>query len=426
MCPISNYVPEWNEHLGKGRWQEAYRVLSKTNNIPEITGRVCPATCEYACVLNLSSEEPVTIRENELAIIEHAFKAGFVVPNPPKRRTGRAVAVVGSGPAGLCAAAQLNSVGHRVTVFEKDDKVGGILRYGIPDFKLEKWVIDRRSQVWQKEGIEFVTGMHVGVDYPVAKLLKEFDAICLAGGCRSPRDLPVPGRDLKGIYFAMDYLTQSNRRVAGEKFRPEDLIDANGKNVVVIGGGDTGADCVGSANRQGAKKVTQIEILARPPQKRKDTDLWPDYPSVLRSSSSHEEGVLREWAVLTKGFIGEKGFVKKLRCVRIEWTRPDAKSSFTMKEVTGSEFEIEADFVVLAMGFVSPEHKGLLSDLGVSLDARKNVATDPSYKTSADKVFAAGDIHRGQSLVVWAEQEGRQAAHHIDRFLMGRSSLPLM
>jgi glutamate synthase (NADPH) small chain len=425
-CPVGNYVPNWNEYIGHGQWKEAYQMLSSANNLPEVTGRVCPATCEYACVLNLSNEEPVTIRENELAIVEYAFQAGYVEPVIPKKKTGKSVAVVGSGPAGLCCSAQLNQAGHKVVLFERDDKVGGVLRYGIPDFKLEKWIIDRRVEVWQKEGIEIITNTNVGVDYPTAKLLKEFDAICLSGGSRAPRNLDVPGRGLRGIHFAMDYLTQSNLRVAGKKIAPEDLIDAHGKNVVVIGGGDTGADCVGTANRQGAKQVVQIEIMAKPPEKRAKSDLWPDFPGTLRSSSSHEEGVAREWSVMTKEFLGEGNQLKKLHCIRLEWNKPNPKSPAVMKELSGSDFEIKADMVILAMGFMSPEHPGLLNELGVKFDPRGNVLSDAAFKTSIDKVFSAGDMRRGQSLVVWAIQEGRRAAHHIDKFLMGKTELPLI
>ena len=424
-CPIGNYIPEWNEHLANGRWYEAFLTLQAVNNIPEITGRICPASCEYACVLNLG-EGSVTIRDDELAIIEHAFQAGYVQPHPPQRRTNRAVAVIGSGPAGLCCAAQLNQAGHRVVVFEQDDKPGGILRYGIPDFKLEKRVIDRRLDIWKHEGIEFIVNTNVGIDYTTSKLLKDFDGVCLAAGARAPRDLAIPGRDLKGIHFAMDYLMQSNRRVACENIPASQIIDARGKQVVVIGGGDTGSDCVGTAHRQGARKVIQVELLPKPPEGASPHDYWPDYPSILRSSSSNEEGGERAWSILTKRFIGAHGSVTKLSCVKLEWSHNDKAGGQTMKEIAGSEFEIETDLVLLAMGFVSPEKAGLLTDLKVQLDNRGNVATDEKFRTSIPNVFAAGDMHRGQSLVVWAIREGRTAAHHIDRYLMGHSDLPVL
>ena len=424
-CPVGNYIPEWNDLLFHGQWEKAMELLHATNNLPEITGRICPAICEYACVLGIN-DDPVTIRENELAIIEHAFKSGLIKPRPPKKRTGKNVAIIGSGPAGLACADQLNKAGHAVTVFEKDDKVGGILRYGIPDFKLGKRVIDRRIKLLQEEGIKFITGIEVGTIYKVSKLKKEFDAICLTGGSRVPRDLKIEGRELAGIYFAMDYLTQSNRTAAGEKIPQDKLIDAKGKRVVVIGGGDTGADCVGTANRQGAKCVVQIEVLSRPPECRTDAFPWPKYPLILKTSTSHEEGGERHWSILTKKFVGEKDHVKKISCIKVEFAGKDEKGCPVMEESAGSEFDVEADLVILAVGFLHPEHNGLIEELGVGLDNRGNVKTDPSYMTSVKKVFSAGDMHRGQSLVVWAISEGRQAAHHIDKYLMHRSSLPRM
>jgi len=424
-CPVGNYIPEWNDLLFHGHWEKAMELLHATNNLPEITGRICPAVCEYACVLGIN-DDPVTIRENELAIIEHAFKAGFIRPRPPKRRTGKKVAVIGSGPAGLACADQLNRAGHTVTVFEKDDKAGGILRYGIPDFKLEKRIIDRRVKLLQEEGIKFITGVEVGTAYKVSKLEKEFDAICLAGGSRVPRDLKIKGRELNGIYFAMDYLTQSNKRATGEKIPQDKLIDAKGKRVVVIGGGDTGADCVGTAHRQDAKCVVQIEVLSRPPECRIDAFPWPKYPLILKTSTSHEEGGERHWSILTKKFVGEKGDVKKISCAKVEFSGMDEKSCPVMKEVAGSEFDVEADLVILAVGFLHPEHNGLIEELGAGRDNRGNVKTDPTYMTSVKKVFSAGDMHRGQSLIVWAISEGRQAAHYIDKYLMHRSSLPRM
>ena len=424
-CPIGNYIPEWNDYMFRGNWKAALTLLEATNNLPEITGRVCPALCEYACVLGLN-DDAVTIRENELAVIELGFKKGLIGPNLVNKRTGKKIAVIGSGPAGLSCAAQLNKAGHSVVVFERDKKPGGILRYGIPDFKLEKHLIDRRVDIWKKEGIVFKTGLDIGVDYPGKKLLDEFDAVCLAGGSRVPRDLKIEGRELKGVYFAMDYLTQSNARIAGEKISKEVLIDARDKNVVVIGGGDTGSDCVGTAHRQGAACVTQIEVLPRPYECRTETYPWPKYPLLLKTTSSHEEGGERHWAVLTKNFAGEKGFIKKLSCVKVEFPETIGSSCPVMKEIPGSEFEIDADLVILAVGFLHPEHSGLLTDLNVEFDKRGNVKTGVNYMTSVEKVFSAGDMRRGQSLVVWAISEGRQSAYFIDKYLMGESNLPFM
>ncbi|MFQ5952443.1 MAG: glutamate synthase subunit beta [Candidatus Omnitrophota bacterium] len=424
-CPVGNYIPEWNDFMFRKHWKKAFELLHATNNFPEFTGRVCPATCEYACVLGIN-DDPVTIRENELAIIEHAFQKGWIKPQLPKKRTGKKVAVVGSGPAGLACAAQLNKAGHNVVVYEKDDRIGGILRYGIPDFKLEKWIIDRRLKLMKKEGIKFITKIDVGADLSTDKLIGEYDAVCLTGGSRVPRDLNIEGRDLGGIYFAMDYLIQSNKRVAGKKIPKDHLIDAKNKKVVVIGGGDTGADCVGTANRQGASCVVQIELLEKPPECRAEDYPWPTYPLLLKISSSHEEGAERHWSILTKRFVGENGAVKKLECVKVEFEPAGDKACPVMKEVPGSEFEIEADLVVLAVGFVHPEHKGLLTDLGVEYDECGNVKTDAKFMTSVNKVFAAGDMHRGQSLIVWSISEGRKTAHYMDEYLMGKSSLPLM
>lgn len=433
-CPVGNFIPEWNDAMFLGYWGKAIELLSATNNFPEITGRICPALCEYSCVLGIN-DEPVTVRENELSIIEYAFKAGLIKPSPPKVRTGKKIAVVGSGPAGLACADQLNKAGHNVIVFEKDDTAGGILRYGIPDFKLEKWIIERRIKLMQEEGVKFKTKVNVGVDYPASKLLKEFDAACLAGGCRVPRDLNIEGRKLSGIHFAMDYLIQSNKRVSGEKITAGGLIDAEGKRVAVIGGGDTGADCVGTANRQGAACVVQIEVLPRPPECRSDDYPWPKYPMLLKTSTSHEEGGERHWAVLTKKFTGQGGRVKKISCVKVEFleeernpTKPEGQSRICpiMREIPGSEFEIEADLVILCVGFIHPEHRGLLKELGVKLDARGNVKTDENYMTSVKKVFSAGDMHKGQSLIVWAISEGRRCAYNMDKYLMGETSLPVL
>ena len=431
-CPIGNYIPEWNELIAAGRWQKAFELLNATNNMPEITGRLCPAPCEYACVLGIN-DDPVTIRENELAIIEQAFKEGFIKAQAPKKRlpagkagSGKKVAVIGSGPAGLSCAAQLNQAGHKVTVFEKYDKPGGILRYGIPDFKLEKLVLERRIGIWKKEGIVFKCGIDVGADYPAKKLLNDFDAVCLAGGSRVPRDLKIEGRELSGIHFAMDYLIQSNKRVSGEKILSNELIDAKGKKVLVIGGGDTGADCVGTANRQGACCVVQIEVMPKPAECRTQDMPWPKYPLILKTSSSHEEGGERQWAVLTKRFVGEGGRVKKVSCVRVDFSPKDDKGCPLMKEISGSEFEIEADLILLAVGFLHPEHQGLLKDLKVELDGRGNVKTGDNYMTSQKGVFSAGDMRRGQSLIVWAISEGRRSARAIDEYLMGESRLPLI
>jgi glutamate synthase (NADPH/NADH) small chain len=418
-CPVGNIIPEWNELMSRGEWDKAANLLDSTNNFPEITGRLCPGLCEYACVLGINNH-PVTIRENELAIIERAFKKGTVSAKGPAKRTGKKVAVVGSGPAGMAAASQLNRMGHTVTLFEKAPKVGGYLRYGIPDFKLEKWIVDRRVDLMKKEGVKIETGVDVGTDYKAPQLLKDFDAVCLTGGSREPRDLKVPGRELKGIHFAIDYLAQSNMRVSGLEFPEGELIDARGKKVVVIGGGDTGADCVGTANRQGAICVVQIEVLPQPPECRPEDQPWPKYPMLLKTSSSHEEGSQRHWAILTENFGGENGVVKKLDCVKVEFERPPGNACPVMKKVPGSGFCIEADLVVLAVGFVHPEHKGLLGELGVEYDQRGNVKTDGGYKTSVKKVFSAGDMRRGQSLIVWAIAEGREAAAAIDGYLGGR------
>jgi len=421
-CPVGNYIPEWNDLMFNGHWKKALELLCAANNFPEITGRICPATCEHACVLGVN-DDPVTIRQNELAIIEYAFNNGLIKANVIKKRTSKKIAIVGSGPAGLAAAAQLNSAGHNVVVFERDDKVGGILRYGIPDFKLEKWIIDRRLVLLNKAGVEFATKVNVGVDFPADKLLKEFDAVCLTGGSRVPRDLEIEGRKLLGIHFAMDYLTQSNKRVAGEKISEGKFIDAKGKKVVVIGGGDTGADCVGTAHRQGAACVVQIEVMPRPTECRPENMPWPQYPLILKTTSSHEEGGERHWAILTKKFIGRKGQLKKLSCVKVEFANERKQGCPIMKEIQESQFEIEADLALLAIGFVNPEHQGLLSELGVEFDNRGSVKTDDNFMTSKDKIFAAGDMHRGQSLVVWAISEGRSAAHYIDKYLMGESNL---
>lgn len=414
-CPVGNLIPEWNDEMFRGNWEKAYKVLQATNNFPEITGRICPALCEYGCVLGYN-DDSVTVKENELSIIEQAFKSNYIKPRPPKKRTGKKVAVIGSGPAGLAAADQLNKYGHSVTVFEKDEQPGGILRYGIPDFKLEKRIIDRRLGLLKKEGILFNTGVDVGEEYPAKKILAQFDAVCIAIGSRTPRDMNIEGRSLAGIHFAMDYLCQSNRRVSGEKIYSFP-IDACGKKVLVIGGGDTGSDCVGTANRQGAASVAQIEIMPRPPVCRTPEMPWPKYPMLLKTSTSHEEGSDRQWAILTKRFESENGNVKRVVCAKAEFVFDREKACQVMNEVPDSEFVIEADIVILALGFIYPQREGIVEDLGLKLDGRGNILTDQDYMTSKRSVFAAGDSRRGASLVVWAIYEGRQAGESIDRYL---------
>ncbi len=414
-CPVNNQIPDWNDLVYNGGWQEASINLHSTNNFPEFTGRVCPAPCEAACTLNIE-DTPVTIKTIECAIVDRAWTAGWIKPEPAKTKTGKRVAVVGSGPAGLAAAQQLARVGHEVHVYEKFAKAGGLLRYGIPDFKMEKRLIDRRVAQMEGEGVVFHYNQHIGVSTPVDQIVADHDAVLLTGGSEKPRDLPVPGRDLDGIHFAMDFLPQQNRRVSNEPIGTNEPILASGKHVVVIGGGDTGSDCIGTSVRQGAVSVIQLEIMPKPPTKENKDLTWPLWPLKLRTSSSHEEGAERDFAVLTTGFIGDAGKVKKLRCTRV-----DDK----MQPIAGSEFDIRADLVLLAMGFVNPVHEGMIEGLGLSLDARKNVAANQQdYRTSMSKVYAAGDMRRGQSLVVWAIREGRQAAHAIDKDLMGTTTLP--
>jgi len=413
-CPVNNQIPDWNDLVYNGHWDEAARNLHSTNNFPEVTGRVCPAPCEASCTLNID-DNPVTIKSIECAIADRAIAQGLK-PEPASERTGRKVAVVGSGPAGLACAQQLARAGHDVHVYEKLAKAGGLLRYGIPDFKMEKNHVDRRVAQMEGEGVVFHYGAHVGVTVAVDKLVKAYDALVLTGGAEKPRDLPVPGRDLHGIHFAMEYLPQQNRRVSGEADAGGEPILAGGKHVVVIGGGDTGSDCIGTAIRQGALSVTNFEILPAPPARENKELTWPNWPLKLRTSSSHEEGAERDFAVMTTRFSGANGFVKKLHCVHI-----DDK----MKPVAGSEFEIDAELVLLAMGFVHPVHDGMIKSLDLALDQRGNVsASTEDYRTSVDKVFAAGDMRRGQSLVVWAIREGREAAHAVDTYLTGSSLLP--
>jgi len=422
-CPLGNIIPDWNDLVYRGRWKDALAELHATNNFPEFTGKLCPAPCEAACVLGIN-QDPVTIKRVEETIAMRGWEKGWIAPEPPEFRTGKKVAVVGSGPAGLAAAQQLNRAGHIVTVFERDDKIGGLLRYGIPDFKMEKWVLDRRLQQMEAEGVIFKPCVNVGVDIRAEELRKEFDAIVLAGGSTIPRDLPVPGRDLEGVYFAMEFLPQQNRKVAGIWPEEKPQITAEGKRVVILGGGDTGADCLGTVIRQGATEVYQFEIMPKPPAERDHTMPWPTYPMILRTSSAHEEGGIRDWCISTKAFSGENGKVKKLHGVKIEFVT-DESGRRQMRELPGSEFELEVDLVLLAMGFLHPQKEGLLADLGVELDARGNVQADKSYATSVPGVFACGDMRRGQSLIVWAITEGREAARGVDAYLMGESQLPL-
>ena len=426
-CPVNNIIPDWNDLVYRSNWREALEVLHSTNNFPEFTGRICPAPCEAACTVNIDGDA-VGIKSIEHFIIDKGGENGWVLPQPAAKKTGKKVAIVGSGPAGLAAAQQLARAGHEVTVFEKNSRIGGLLRYGIPDFKLDKRLIDWRMAQLEAEGVKFQTGTFVGKEKPgkgiandakktVApdELLKKFDAVILSGGSEQPRDLPLPGRELKGVHYALEFLIPQNKEVAGDGRNP---ISAKGKHVVVIGGGDTGSDCVGTSNRHGALSVTQIEVMPRPPEQEDRSLVWPNWPLKLRTTSSHEEGCSRDWAIATREFIGSNGKVEKLRAVRVEWK--DGK----MSEVAGSEFELKADLVLLAMGFVSPVQK-VLDAFGVEKDVRGNVKADTeNYRTSLDKVFAAGDMRRGQSLVVWAIREGRQCARAVDEYLMGSSVLP--
>ena len=426
-CPVNNIIPDWNDLVYRGNWAQALAVLHSTNNFPDFTGRICPAPCEAACTLNINND-PVGIKSIEHAIVDKGWEKGWIVPQPSKVKTGKKIAIVGSGPAGMAAAQQLARVGHSVVVFEKNDRIGGLLRYGIPDFKFEKSHIDRRVKQMEAEGVEFRVNQHIGGSgengVPASKLVAEFDALILSGGAELPRDLPVPGRDLDGVYYAMDFLPQQNKVNAGDKLANQTM--ATGKHVVVIGGGDTGSDCVGTSNRHGALSVTQFELMPQPPEKENGALTWPYWPLKMRTSSSHEEGCERDFAVATKELVGgvgnESGKVKLLKAVRVEW------KNGKMSEVAGSEFELKADLVLLAMGFVAPVKQGLLEQLSVDVDARNNVkaTTDGAgcYATSVPKVFAAGDMRRGQSLVVWAIREGRQCAREVDIFLMGSSDLP--
>ena len=420
-CPVNNIIPDWNDLVYRQDWRKAIDTLHSTNNFPEFTGRVCPAPCEAACTLNINND-PVGIKSIEHAIGDKAWEMGWVGPQTPERKSGKRIAVVGSGPAGLACAQQLARAGHAVVVFEKADRIGGLLRYGIPDFKMEKHLIDRRIEQMTAEGVEFRTSQHIGRDVESQQLLTDFDAVVLAGGAEQPRDLPVPGRELRGVHFAMEFLPQQNRVVAGESV--PDQILATDKHVIVIGGGDTGSDCVGTSNRHGARSVTQFELLPAPPEQENKPLVWPYWPVKLRSSSSHEEGCQRDWAVATKRFEGVDGQVQRLIAARVAWQK-DSNGQMVMREIPGSEFEMKADLVLLAMGFVGPIHGGLIDSLRVTKDQRGNVAADTdTYRTSLPKIFAAGDMRRGQSLVVWAIREGRQCARAVDEFLMGCSDLP--
>ena len=420
-CPVSNIIPDWNDLVWKGNWKEASEILHSTNNFPEFTGRICPAPCEAACTLNIN-DDPVTIKSIEREIADRAWDEGWVVPRPPSIKNGHSVAVIGSGPSGLACAQQLARAGHRVVVFEKNELPGGLLRFGIPDFKMEKHLIDRRIDQMKQEGVEFQVNTHVSVDVSAENLLSDFSAIALCCGSEHPRDMAIPGRELSGIHFAMPFLSQQNRRVAGLQVEEDDIL-ASGKNVIVIGGGDTGSDCIGTSNRQKANNVVQLELMPKPPTEEDKSITWPKWPLKLRTSTSHLEGCDREWSVGTKAFLGD-GSVNRLQMVRLDW-HYDANGRMQMKEIPESEFEIEADLVLLAMGYLHPRQEGILRELGVNLDSRGNVAADTStYQTSVSKVFAAGDARRGQSLVVWAIREGRRCAYAVDTFLTSSSYLP--
>ncbi len=418
-CPLGNIIPDWNDLVYRGRWQEAIERLHSTNNFPEFTGRVCPAPCEEACVLNINND-PVTIKLLEKNIIDHAWAEGWVAPLPPTRKTGKRVAVVGSGPSGLACAQQLARAGHEVTLYERADRLGGLLMYGIPDFKLEKHLVRRRVEQMQAEGVKVVTNCRVGFDIDGDEMRARHDAIVLTMGATKPRDLPIPGRELKGVHFAMEFLPQQNRRNAGDTIDPAVAISAKGKKVVILGGGDTGSDCLGTSNRQGASAVYQYELLPMPPERRTAAMPWPDWPMILRTSTSHEEGVLRDWNINTKRFIGENGMLKALEGVKLRWKQENGR--MMMEEIPGSNFIIECELALLALGFLGPEPEGIISQLGLKLDARSNVLCD-NYMSSVPGVFAAGDTRRGQSLVVWAIWEGRECARAVDTWLMGESFL---
>jgi len=423
-CPINNIIPDWNDLVYHGKWKEALDVLHSTNNFPEFTGRICPAPCEEACTVNLIGDA-ISIKNIELSIVEKGWEENWIAPQPPEHKSGKKVAIVGSGPAGLACAQQLARAGHDVVVYEKENRVGGLMRYGIPNFKFEKHIIDRRISQMRGEGVDFRINTHIGVDVSAKDLLDEYDAVVLSGGSEKPRDLPIEGRDdLSGIHFAMELLRKNTQRVLGDEIPEEEFVSAAGKHVVVIGGGDTGSDCIGTSNRHGAESVTQIEILPAPPEKPNKLLVWPNWPMKMRTSTSQEEGCERDFAVTTKRFIGENGKVTAIECARVDWKQDD-NGQWQMTEIPGSEFTLKADLVLLAMGFVHPVHEGMIEELGVEKDPRGNVAANTDdYSTSLDKVFAAGDMRRGQSLVVWAIREGRQCARAVDEFLMGHSDLP--
>jgi len=425
-CPVNNIIPDWNHLVYEGHWREALEVLHSTNNFPEFTGRICPAPCEASCTLNID-DVPVTIKTIECAIVDRGWAEGWIEPQIPARKTGKQVAVVGSGPAGLACAQQLARAGHAVTVFEKNDRVGGLMRYGIPDFKMEKHLITRRCQQMEAEGVEFRTSVEVGVMVSMASLRENFDAVIMAGGSEQPRGLDVPGSELAGVHYAMDFLTQQNKRVAGDdeaRAAPGGTLSARDKHVIVIGGGDTGSDCIGTSNRQGAASVTQLEIMPKPPVRENKDLVWPDWPMRLRTSSSHQEGCERDWSVQTTRVIGKDGKAVALECVRLDWVKgPDGRVA--PQEVAETKFQLKADLILLAMGFVGPRKAGMVEQSGVTLDPRGNVKADTAdYRTTVDKVFSCGDMRRGQSLVVWAIREGRQCARSVDQFLMGSSTLP--
>ena len=422
-CPVNNIIPDWNDLVYQGNWQQALQVLHSTNNFPDFTGRICPAPCEEACTLNID-DTPVTIKTIECSIIDKGWEQGWIKPQIPAHKTGKRVAVVGSGPAGMACAQQLARAGHDVALLEKNDRIGGLLRYGIPDFKMEKHIIDRRMAQMKAEGVTFHTETHVGVSIAAQDLLAKYDAVALTGGSEHNRDLEIPGRDLDGVHFAMTFLPQQNKRNAGDTIPADVSLTARGKHVIVIGGGDTGSDCIGTSFRQGALSVTQLEIMPKPPEKENKSLIWPDWPNKLRTSSSQDEGAVRDWSVATRSIEGADGKVTAINCVRVDWQQDDS-GQWQMEEISGSEFQLKADLVLLAMGFIHPVHEGMLKELGVELDARGNVQADTEqYQTSIDKVFSAGDMRRGQSLVVWAIREGRQCARAVDEYLMGCSDLP--